>query len=47
MRLSILLISCAMPDMAQDFLLDLPVDCEFGATCYIQNYVHHDDGPDA
>jgi len=42
MRLTVVLISCAMPAMAQDFLLELPVDCDLGTTCYIQNYVDHD-----
>lgn len=42
MRLVILIISCAMPAMAQDFLLRQPIDCTLGDTCYIQNYVDHD-----
>ncbi|MBU2991907.1 M23 family metallopeptidase [Octadecabacter sp. 1_MG-2023] len=42
MRLTALMISCAMPAMAQDFQLDLPIDCALGETCYIQNYVDHD-----
>ncbi|SLN50958.1 putative peptidase [Pseudooctadecabacter jejudonensis] len=36
-----------MPAMAQDFLLDVPVDCTLGTTCYIQNYVDQDSGPGA
>lgn len=35
-------LSCAMPIMAQDFSLGLPIDCALGDTCYIQNYVDHD-----
>lgn len=42
MRLAILITSCAMPAMAQDFLLVQPIDCTLGETCYIQNYVDTD-----
>jgi len=42
MRHAFLIVSCAAPAMAQDFLLELPLDCEPGVTCYIQNYVDHD-----
>ena len=42
MRLAVLISSCAMPVMAQDFSLDMPIDCTLGDTCYIQNYVDHD-----
>lgn len=42
MRLAILITSCAMPAMAQDLSLSLPLDCDLGDTCYIQNYVDHD-----
>jgi len=48
MRLAALLISCAMPAMAQDFSvtqsfsLAQPIDCILGDTCYIQNYVDTD-----
>lgn len=42
MRLSILATSCALPVMAQDFSLEVPIDCDLGDTCYIQNYVDHD-----
>lgn len=42
MRLAVLLISCAMPVMAQDFSLAQPIDCTLGDTCYIQNYVDTD-----
>jgi hypothetical protein len=42
MRLAVLMTSCAMPVMAQDISLSLPIDCTLGDTCYIQNYVDHD-----
>ncbi len=42
MRLAVLISSCAMPAMAQDFSLDPPIDCLLGETCYIQNYVDAD-----
>ena len=42
MRLAVLMASCAMPVMAQDISLSLPIDCTLGDTCYIQNYVDHD-----
>lgn len=29
----------------EPFLLSLPVDCEIGKTCFVQNYVDHDPGP--
>ncbi len=42
MRLALAMISCAMPAMAQDFLLDQPIDCTLDQDCYIQNFVDHD-----
>lgn len=42
MRLCTLMISCAMPVLAQDFSLALPLDCDLNDTCYIQNYVDRD-----
>lgn len=42
MRLAILISSCAMPVMAQDFSLVQPIDCTLGDSCYIQNYVDTD-----
>ena len=30
---------------ASDFLLDLPIDCTLGQTCFIQNHVDRDPGP--
>lgn len=32
---------------AQELSLSLPLDCELGETCYIQQYVDHDPGPGA
>ena len=29
----------------EPFSLSLPVDCEIGETCFVQNYVDHDPGP--
>ena len=29
----------------EPFSLSLPVDCEIGKTCFVQNYVDHDPGP--
>ncbi|MCF2869698.1 M23 family metallopeptidase [Octadecabacter sp. G9-8] len=42
MRLTLALLSCAMPAVAQDISLALPIDCTLGDSCYIQNYVDHD-----
>lgn len=42
LRLTALIISCATPLVAQDFSLQLPIDCTLGENCYIQNYVDHD-----
>ena len=42
MRLAILITTCAMPAVAQDFSLAQPIDCDLGNSCYIQNYVDHD-----
>jgi murein DD-endopeptidase MepM/ murein hydrolase activator NlpD len=36
-----------MPAFADDFTLDLPLDCEIGRTCHIQQYVDADPGPGA
>lgn len=47
MRLAILISSCAVPVMAQDFSLGQPIDCALGDSCYIQNYVDHDPSPAA
>ncbi|MGJ8544306.1 MAG: M23 family metallopeptidase [Sulfitobacter sp.] len=41
------LLSLAMPAMAGDFSLSLPIDCDLGSTCHIQQFVDHDPGPDA
>lgn len=37
-----LLLSLASPAVARDLLLSQPIDCSLGDTCYIQNYVDHD-----
>ena len=39
------LILPAAPVAAGDLVLDLPIDCTIGETCYIQNLVDHDPGP--
>jgi len=36
----------AAPLAAQDLLLALPLDCTLGQTCYVQQYVDRDAGPD-
>lgn len=43
-----LMISCAAPLAAQDFSLEIPLDCTLGEDqpCFIQNYVDSDPGPD-
>ncbi len=51
-RLMFLLIGCLVwsPAWSQDkrqFELAVPVDCEFGKTCWIQQYADHDTGPGA
>ena len=39
-------LSLAMaPALAGDFSLGLPIDCEIGTTCRIQQYVDRDPGP--
>jgi Peptidase family M23 len=37
-----LLTPFAGPALAEGFLLELPIDCDLGQTCYIQQYVDHD-----
>ncbi|NBC32410.1 MAG: peptidoglycan DD-metalloendopeptidase family protein [Alphaproteobacteria bacterium] len=39
------LLLVAAPAAAQQILLNWPVDCRYGETCFIQNYVDHDPGP--
>ena len=39
-----LFIASALPSGAGAFSLSLPIDCDLGATCYIQQYVDHDPG---
>jgi hypothetical protein len=40
-------ISFAAPVAAKDPLFSLPIDCDLGETCFIQNYVDSDPGPEA
>ncbi len=40
--LTVTLLSLALPSTARDISLGLPIDCDLGTTCYIQNYVDHD-----
>ena len=43
MRALALFLTCAAaPAAAQDFALQMPIDCTLGDSCYIQNYVDHD-----
>ncbi len=35
------------PAQAGAFELALPLDCDWGKTCFVQNYVDHDPGPEA
>lgn len=43
--LSALLLPAVAPAAAQEIRLSWPVDCRYGDTCFIQNYVDHDPGP--
>jgi len=49
MRLALLLLAllAASPALAGPPPLALPIDCTLGETCFIQNYVDDDPGPDA
>jgi len=38
-------LTLAPPVVASDFLLDQPVDCALGQTCFIQNFVDRDPSP--
>ncbi|MFC6686721.1 M23 family metallopeptidase [Jhaorihella thermophila] len=42
-----LLVLPAAPVAAGSPVLDLPINCQLGETCYIQHYVDRDPGPDA
>lgn len=42
-----LILSSAMPVMAEGFLLGQPIDCILGQSCFIQQYVDRDPGPGA
>ncbi len=41
------LITLALPAQARDLILNPPIDCTLGKTCFIQNYVDQDPGPGA
>ena len=41
------LLALTTPAMAQDVQLQLPLDCDLGETCFIQQYVDTDPGPGA
>jgi hypothetical protein len=43
----LVLIASALPVSAEVFRLGLPIDCDPGETCFIQQYVDHDPGPAA
>lgn len=45
--LAFALIVYSAPVAADMLRLDVPVDCRLGSTCFIQNYVDHDPGPEA
>ncbi|MGD9864732.1 MAG: M23 family metallopeptidase [Pseudodonghicola sp.] len=45
--LAALLIPLAAPVAAGEFALGLPLDCQLGETCYIQQYTDDDPGPGA
>ena len=45
--LAAFLSSLAAPLAASDLVLALPIDCDLGKTCFIQQYVDHDPGPGA
>lgn len=49
MRLALMAIAttCAGPALAQDFLLQSPIDCDLNGPCYVQQYVDHDPGDGA
>lgn len=41
------IVSCGSSAIANDFQLDLPIDCTMGENCFIQQYVDSDPGPGA
>ncbi|NJM29743.1 MAG: M23 family metallopeptidase [Rhizobiales bacterium] len=45
--IAVLLFTIAGPASAQEFKLELPIACEFGKTCWVQQYPDHDAGPGA
>lgn len=42
-----LILSLAAPVAARDILLNVPIDCDLGTECFIQQYVDHDQSPQA
>jgi len=46
-RATLALLLLAAPAAAGSFLLNPPVDCTLGETCFIQNFVDRDPGPGA
>lgn len=46
-RLWVGLLSLVAFPAAGDIILQLPIDCDLGDSCFIQNYVDHDRGPAA
>jgi hypothetical protein len=42
-----LLLATLQPERADSFEMTLPIDCEVGLTCFIQNYADHDPSPNA
>ena len=36
---------CLLPRVAWSFALELPIACELGKDCFVQNYMDHDPGP--
>lgn len=43
--IAVIAFSLALPASARDLQIGLPIDCELGETCYIQQYVDRDQGP--
>ncbi len=45
--LAAVLLALATPALARDLILNLPIACELGENCYIQQFADRDPGPDA
>ena len=45
--LALAIFACQWVGPACSFELGLPIDCDVGRTCFIQNYVDHDSSPAA